>query len=306
MLSTGWPKLGFSVSDFFLSKHRKNRQRLQFLPPLQNAAPGSKAHRPRGGSTKTAGSSTALATSAGQCIELDRAHGGTHPANGWPAARQQQHGPSSPATPGCAQPWPPAPGSGSSARRHAPGQELASGTRSTHPAKGWPPERARRGHRLPGNGLPWAGGSLRAGALEGESASWPRQASASSYFIDSKKHQHGSTPGKRTRLDQAHGLARCWPPARAAAPRQQAAAQQHQPGPSSPATPGCAQPWPAARGSALSWIRRTVARTRPMAGQRHAQHAPGQGLATRTRQARPSLAGQGVALGWRCFACCSV
>jgi hypothetical protein len=83
--------------------------------------------------------------------------------------------------------------------------------------------------------------------------------------------------------------------------------QQHSPGqqrgPSSPATPGCAQPWPAAPGSALSWIRRTVARTRPRAGQRHAQHAPGQGLATRTRQARSSLAGQGVALGWWVFAC---
>ena len=118
MLSTGWPKLGFSVSAFFLSKHRKNRQRLQFLPPLQNAAPGSKAHRPRGGSTKTAGSSTALATSTGQRTRLDRAHGGTHPA------------------------------------------------------KGWPPERARRGHRSPGKGLPWVGAALRAAALEGESASW--------------------------------------------------------------------------------------------------------------------------------------
>jgi len=78
---------------------------------------------------------------------------------------------------------------------------------------------------------------LRAGALEGESASWPRQASASSYFIDSKKHQHGSTPGKRTRLDQAHGLARCWPPARAAAPRQQAAAQPWPPARAAPARP---------------------------------------------------------------------
>ena len=54
-------------------------------------------------STKTAGSSTAaparpkqpgnpglrtaLASSAGQCIELDQAHGGTHPAKSWPAAR---------------------------------------------------------------------------------------------------------------------------------------------------------------------------------------------------------------------------
>ena len=83
-------------------------------------------------------------------------------------------------------------------------------------------------------------------------------------------------------------------------------AQQHQHGPSSPATPGCAQPWPAAPGSALSWIERTAARTRPMAGQRHAQHAPGQGLATRTRQARSSLAGQGVALGWWGFACWGV
>ena len=73
MLSTGWPKLGFSVSDFFLSKHRKNRQRLQFLPPLQNAAPGSKAHRPRGGSTST-------------------------------APRAAPHGPSSTATRGCAPP----------------------------------------------------------------------------------------------------------------------------------------------------------------------------------------------------------
>ena len=54
--------------------------------------------------------------------------------------------------------------------------------------------------------------------------------------------------------------------------------------------------------SAGQWIERTAARTRPRAGQRHAQHAPGQGLATRTRQARPSLAGQGVALGWCCFA----
>ena len=69
-------------------------------------------------STKTAGSSTALATSTGQRTRLDRAHGGTHPA------------------------------------------------------KSCPPERARRGHRLPGKGLPWAGAALRAGALEGESASW--------------------------------------------------------------------------------------------------------------------------------------
>ena len=69
-------------------------------------------------STKTAGSSTALATSTGQRTRLDRAHGGTHPA------------------------------------------------------KSWPPERARRGHRSPGKGLPWTGAALRAGALEGESASW--------------------------------------------------------------------------------------------------------------------------------------
>ena len=82
-------------------------------------------------STKTAGSSTALATSTGQRTRLDRAHGGTHPA------------------------------------------------------KSWPPERARRGHRSPGKGLPWAGGSLRAAAFEGESASWPCWASAGSYFIDS-------------------------------------------------------------------------------------------------------------------------
>ena len=96
---------------------------------LDQAHPGQVLATSTRSSTKTAGSSTALATSAGQCIELDRAHGGTHPANGWPAARQQQHGPSSPATPGCAQPWPPAPGSGSSARRHAPGQGLATRTR---------------------------------------------------------------------------------------------------------------------------------------------------------------------------------
>ena len=115
-------------------------------------------------STKTAGNSTALATSTGQRTRLDRAHGGTHPA------------------------------------------------------KGWPPERARRGHRSPGKGLPWVGAALRAAAFEGESTSWPRQASASSYFIDSKKHQNSSTPGKRTRLDQAHGgthPAKGWPPERA-------------------------------------------------------------------------------------------
>ena len=82
-------------------------------------------------STKTAGNSTALATSTGQRTRLDRAHGGTHPA------------------------------------------------------KGWPPERARRGHRSPGKGLPWAGGSLRAAAFEGESASWPCWESTGSYFIDS-------------------------------------------------------------------------------------------------------------------------
>ena len=34
--------------------------------------------------------------------------------------------------------------------------------------------------------------------------------------------------------------------------------------------------------------------------------AHGQNGGTRTRQVRPSLAGQGVALGWCCFACCSV
>ena len=82
-------------------------------------------------STKTAGNSTALATSTGQRTRLDRAHGGTHPA------------------------------------------------------KGWPPERARRGHRSPGKGLPWVGAALRAAAFEGESASWPCWESTGSYFIDS-------------------------------------------------------------------------------------------------------------------------
>ena len=47
------------------------------------------------------------------------------------------------------------------------------------------------------------------------------------------------------------------------------------------------------QGSASGSIRRT-------------QHAPGQELSTRTHQARPSLAGQGVALGWCCFACWGV
>ena len=80
-------------------------------------------------STKTAGSSKALATSTGQRTRLDRAHGGTHPA------------------------------------------------------KSWPPERARRGHRLPGKGLPWAGAAFRPGAFYAKSASKPRQASASSYLF---------------------------------------------------------------------------------------------------------------------------
>ena len=144
-------------------------------------------------STKTAGSSTALATSTGQRTRLDRAHGGTHPA------------------------------------------------------KSWPPERARRGHRLPGKGLPWAGAAFCPRAFYAKSASKHCQASASSYFIDSKKP----------------------------AQQHQDSRQQHSPGHQHRAAhPAGSSAW---------------------------RHTPGQELATRTRQARPSLAGQGVALGWRCF-----
>ena len=116
-------------------------------------------------------------------------------------------------------------------------------------AKTGAPERARGCDRLPGKGLPWAGAAFCPGAFYAKSASKHCQASASSYFIDSKKP----------------------------AQQHQDSRQQHSPGHQHRAAhPAGSSAW---------------------------RHTPGQGLATRTRQARPSLAGQGVALDWCCFAC---
>ncbi len=120
-------------------------------------------------------------------------------------------------------------------------------------------------------------------AAQGSKAHRPRGGSTS----------QGSAPGSIRRT--------------AAHTRPRAGHQHRQPGPSRTATPASAPAGAALRAAAFE-----ANRPLSLAGQALAalslvaKHQPGQELATRTHQARPSLAGQGVAWAGCCFACWGV